>query len=155
MAHVRKTNWREDAALKNDLEKYVKQDLRREILDFVNRDYSEYAWSFSSLDRRMRYFGLHYTDRNMVEEIRLAVEKEVDGPGKLLGYRAMQKKLQEHDLKVPRDLVYAGDIDTASRKILWLKIWVSNSDPQLIGRRYLEHLYQSRVMMAHYMRIDN
>ena len=40
--------------------------------------------------------------------MREAVAKEIDGPGKLLGYRAMQKKLrQEHELNVPRDLVYA------------------------------------------------
>ena len=47
----------------------------------------------------------HYTDNNVtVEQIRDAVKKEVDGPGKLLGYRAMQKTLrQEHELKVPWD----------------------------------------------------
>ena len=57
----------------------------------------------------MRHFGVHYTDKCVtVEQVREAVVKEVDGPGKLLGYRAMQKKLrQEHDLKVSRDLVYA------------------------------------------------
>ena len=209
---MRNASWIEDEALKDDLEKYVKQDLRRnEILDFVRRDYSQYAWSLSSLDRRMRQFDVYYTDKCVtVEEVREAVVKEVDGPGKLLGYRAMQKKLrQEHNLKVPRDLVYAvmsdvdpdglearaignakkkkkgkfttkganwvhsldghdklmgyqnstfplaiyGCIDTASRKILWLKIWVSNSNPQLVGRWYLEHLYESRVLSS-YMRLD-
>lgn len=36
------------------------------------------------------------------------MEKEVDGPGKLLGYRAMHKKLRQvHGLNVPRDLVHA------------------------------------------------
>ena len=63
----------------------------------------------------MRYFDIHYTDNNVtVEQIRDAVKKEVDGPGKLLGYRAMQKKLrQEHELEVPRDLVYVvmQDVD--------------------------------------------
>ncbi len=111
MAYMRNTDWQEDMALKDDLEKYVKQDLRRkEVLDFLEQDYSQYAWSFSSLDR---HFGIHYTDKDVtMEEIRDAVKKEVDGPGKLLGYRAMQKKLrQEHDLKVPRDLVYAVIMD--------------------------------------------
>ena len=157
----------------------------------MKRDFSQCAWSLSSLDRRMRYFDIHYTDNNVaVEQIRDAVKKEVDGPGKLLGYRAMQKTLrQEHELKVPWDLVYVvmqdadpeglqarggvgnpkqkqkgkyttkgpnfvhsldghdklvgyqnstfplaiyGRIDTASRKILWLKIWVTNSDSQRI-----------------------
>ena len=139
------------------------------------------------------------------------VAKEIDGPGKLLGYKAMQKKLrQEHELNVPRDLVYAvmqevdlegletrggvgngrlkkkgkytttvpnfvhsldghdklmgyqnstfplaiyGSIDTARRKILWLKIWVSNSNPQQIGRWYLEYLYEKRVL-PWYLRLD-
>ena len=150
-----------------------------------------------------------------VEQIRDAVKKDVDGPGKLLGYRAMQKTLrQEHELKVPRDLVYVvmqdvdpeelqakggvgnpkqkqkgkyttkgpnfvhsldghdklvgyqnstfplaiyGRIDTASRKILWLKIWVTNSDPERIGYWYLEYLYETRILpwyLRTYLRID-
>ena len=37
-----------------------------------------------------------------------AVKKEISGPGKLLGYRAMHKKILEiQGLRVPRDLVYA------------------------------------------------
>ena len=37
-----------------------------------------------------------------------AVSGELHGPGKLLGYRAMHKKIrQEHGLNVPRDLVHA------------------------------------------------
>ena len=82
---------------------------RNEILDFLNRDYPQYAWSLSSLDRRMRYFNISYINNNVaVGQVREAVAKEIDGPGKLLGYRAMQKKLrQEHELNVPRDLVYA------------------------------------------------
>ena len=40
--------------------------------------------------------------------MRQAIAEEMDGPGKLLGYRAMQKKIrQEHELNVPRDLVHA------------------------------------------------
>ena len=36
---MRNASWIEDEALKDDLEKYVKQDLRiNEILDFVRRD---------------------------------------------------------------------------------------------------------------------
>ena len=46
--------------LKSDLKKYVKEDLRRtEILDFMKRDFSQYAWSLSSLDRHMRYFDIY------------------------------------------------------------------------------------------------
>ena len=37
-----------------------------------------------------------------------AVKKEISGPGKLLGYRTMHKKIREiQGLQVPRELVYA------------------------------------------------
>ena len=54
-------------------------------------------------------------------------------------------------------LAIYGRIDTASRKILWLKIWVTNSDPQLIGYWYLEYLYETRIRpwyLRTYLRID-
>ena len=116
--------------------------------------------------------------------MRNAVEDELRGPGKFLGYRAMHKKIrQQCHLRVPRDVVRAamydidpeglenwapqfkrkkqkghfitkgpnwvhsldghdklmaiyGCIDTATRKMLWLRIWVTNSDPNIIGRWY-------------------
>ena len=41
-------------------------------------------------------------------EIETAVRQEMDGPGKLLGYTALHKKLRQvHELNVPRDVVYA------------------------------------------------
>jgi hypothetical protein len=152
-------------------------------------------------------------DRNVtVDQVKDAVQKELNGPGQLLGYRAMQKKVrQEHNLNVPRDLVHAvmvdldpegleqrggvgikknkrgkgnfttkgpnwvhsldghdklmgyqnstfplavyGCIDSASRKLLWLRIWVSNSNPKVIGRWYLDYLYESRVMPS-ILRLD-
>jgi hypothetical protein len=39
-----------------------------------------------------------------------------------------------------------GCIDTATRRLLWLRIWVTNSDPKVIGRWYLEYPYETRVM---------
>ena len=40
--------------------------------------------------------------------MREAVANELEGPGKLLGYRAMQKKIRQvHDLNVPRDHMHA------------------------------------------------
>ena len=69
-----------------------------EILDFLRKDYPMYAWSLRSLARRM------HVEVNNVEA---AVEKEISGPGKLPGYRAMHEKIREiHGLNVPRDLVY-------------------------------------------------
>ena len=212
MAFMRNDDWENDKDLKDDLEKYVHQGLRRkEVLDFVERDYSQYAWSLRSLDRRMRHFDIYYTDKDVtVDQVINAVEKEVSGPGKLLGYRAMHQKLrQEHELNVPRDLVHAvmqevdpegleercvgtgkkkrkgtystkgtnwvhsldghdklmgyqnstyplavyGCLDSASRKILWLRIWVSNSDPNLIGYWYLQHIFETRKI-ASYLRLD-
>jgi hypothetical protein len=57
----------------------------------------------------MKHFDFYYTDKDVtVDQVINAVEKEVSGPGKLLGYRAMHQKLrQEHELNVPRDLVQA------------------------------------------------
>jgi hypothetical protein len=159
----------------------------------------------------MRHFDIYYTDKDVtVDQVIAAVEKEVSGPGKLLGYRAMHNKLrQEHELNVPRDLVHAvmqevdpegleercvgtgkkkrkgtystkgtnwvhsldghdklmgyqnstyplavyGCLDSASRKILWLRIWVSNSNPNLIGYWYLQHIFETRKI-ASYLRLD-
>ena len=79
-----------------------------EILDFMRKDYSMYAWSLRSLAHRMQYFGIQFTDYDVeVNDVEAAAEKEISGPGKLLGYRAMHKKIREiHGLNVPRDLVY-------------------------------------------------
>ena len=66
MAYLRNVDWKEDQSLRNDLENYVKENLRRnEILDFLNRDYPQYAWSLSSLDRRMRYFNISYINNSV------------------------------------------------------------------------------------------
>jgi hypothetical protein len=87
------TTWKNDAKLKNDLIKYVQQRLQRtEVLDFMARDYPCYKWSLRSLDRRLNYFEIRYIDGNVsVEDAREAVIQD-DGPGKLLGYRAMTQK---------------------------------------------------------------
>ena len=116
--------------------------------------------------------------------------EEMEGPGRLLGIRAMTRKLRVvHDIQVPRDVVNAamydldpdalqerqpctrdkrkrgqfvtrgvnwtwsldghnklmgfenwtfplgvyGCYDTASRKVMFLKVWTSNSSPLLVG----------------------
>ena len=90
--------WKNDKALEKDLNEYVEKNFKRkEILDFMNQRYPQYAWSLTSISRRMKFFGIKYVD---VEQ---AVRKELDGPGRLLGYRALHKKIREiHKLKVPR-----------------------------------------------------
>ena len=101
--------WDNDTALEDDLRKYVRENLKRaEILSFVRRDYSQNQWSLRSLDRRLRHFNIQYIDRNVdLEQVRAAVQEELDGPGKLLGYRPMHQKMRQvHHLNVPRHLVH-------------------------------------------------
>ena len=50
-------------------------------------------------------------------------------------------------------LAVYGAIDTASRKLLRLKVWVANSNPIIVGRRYLEYLYECRTMPS-ILRLD-
>ena len=110
-SRIRNNSWKDDENLEKTLDQYVKEGLRRhEILDFLSRDFPEYAWSLRTLDRRMQYFDLGYTDRNVtIDQIQTAVKNEMEGPGQLLGYRALHKKIRQvHDLKVPRDVVYAA-----------------------------------------------
>ena len=110
VARIRNDTWKEDLTLKEILNKYVKEGFRREeILDFMFRDFEGCAWSLRTLDRRLQYFEIHYTDIDTtVEQVEDAVKLKMEGPGKLLGYRAMQKKLRQvHGLRVPRDFVHA------------------------------------------------
>lgn len=46
-----------------------------------------------------------------------------------------------------------GCIDTCSRKLLLVKVWMTNNDPNVIGRFYLEHLFNTKVM-ASIIRVD-
>ena len=53
-ARIRNSDWQEDEGLKEAFTRYVKENLRRnEVLDFVSRDFSDYAWSVRTLDRRL------------------------------------------------------------------------------------------------------
>ena len=211
-SRIRNDSWKEDEDLEKILNQYVKEGLRREeILDFLSRDFPDYAWSIRTLDRRLQYFDIRYIDQNVtINQLQTAVKKEMEGPGKLLGYRALHKKIRQvYDLKVLRDLVHAvmydaypdvlqqrapqckkkkpkghfsspgpnfvhsldghdklmgyqnstfplavyGCIDTCSRKVLWAKAWMTNSDPNVIGRFYLEYLYKNRTIACK-LRLD-
>ena len=56
-----KSEWEEDNQLEQDLKTYVSQNLKRsEVLDFMQRDFPQYNWSLTTLDRRLRHFGIHY-----------------------------------------------------------------------------------------------
>ena len=41
-------------------------------------------------------------------------------------------------------LAVYGLQDVFSGRILFLKLWTSNSDPRLIGKWYLQHIYNSQ-----------
>ena len=75
----------------------------------MEKDFSQYTWSVRTLDRRLRYFDIFYNDKDIdIDQVKEAVAEELEGPGKLLGYRAMQKKIRQVDeLDVPQDLVHA------------------------------------------------
>ena len=68
-----------------------------------------YAWSPRSLTRRLQYFGIQFTDYSVdIDDVREAFEEEMNGPGSLVGYRALHQKIREvYGLSVPRSLVYA------------------------------------------------
>ena len=108
-AWIRNCDWEDDNDLKNDLANIVSLNLKRmEILDFVRKDYPMYAWSLRSLAHRMQYFGIQFTDNDVeVNDVEAAVGNDISVPGKLLGYRAMHKKIREiQGLNLARDLVY-------------------------------------------------
>ena len=212
MSYFRNSEWQEDNHLKEQLAVHVRQGIKRsEILDFIQRDFPQYAWSFRTLCRRLQHFGIKYTDTTITtDQVKEAVAKELQGPGKQLGYRAMQQKIrQQHQLNVPRDLVYAamtdldqeglqaravtkkkrrekgnyttrvtdwvhsldghcklmgyqrstfplavyGCLDSASRRLLWLRMWTDNCDPKHVARWYFDYLYETRVMASN-IRID-
>ena len=56
-----------------------------------------------------------------------------DGHDKLMGFTKSQFPLAIYGLQ-----------DVFSCKIVLLKIWMSNSSPDLIGKLYLQHLYETR-----------
>ena len=98
MSRIRNADWEDDESLAEELKKYVLANLRRsEVLDFVERDYPQYEWSLGTLSRRMNHFGIKYVDYSLtVAEVEEAVCEENDGPGQLLGYRALQKKFDNN-----------------------------------------------------------
>ena len=46
-----------------------------------------------------------------------------------------------------------GAIDTASIKLLWIKVWVTHRIPELVAQWYFEFIYVTRVM-PNFIRID-
>ena len=78
---------------------YVTKGLQRnEILSYMLRDFPQYSWSIRTLDRRMLYFNISYYDKNVsLNAVKEAVREELNGPGKLLGYRAMHFRIRQKE----------------------------------------------------------
>ncbi len=67
----------------------------------MQRDFNQYAWSERMVERRLQHFEILRIDQAVtVEQVRDAVRKELQGPGKLLGYRAMYQKIQQQCWKM-------------------------------------------------------
>ena len=101
--------WESEVELQGTLTKDVTKGLQRnEILGHMLRDFPQYSWSIRTLDRMMRYFNIFYRDKNVpLNAVKEAVKGKLNGPGKLLGYRAMHLKIrQKNGLNVTRDQVY-------------------------------------------------
>ena len=60
------------------------------------------------MSRRLLFFGIKYSVYDIdVEDVKWVCEKEIDEPGYLLGYRAMQNKSRQvHGVNIPRNMVY-------------------------------------------------
>ena len=95
LKRLRNNNWQEDVSLKEALNEFVRQGLHRnEILDYMARDFPNYAWSVRTLDRRLRYFEIYYTDIDVtVEQDEQVVWEELEGPGKCLDIKPCKKIL--------------------------------------------------------------
>ena len=93
---IRNSEWESDGELKRELSKYVTKGLQRnEILSYMLRDFPQYSWSIKTLDRRMRYFNIFYHSNVSFNAVKEAVKGDLNGPGKLLGYRAMHLKIRQ------------------------------------------------------------
>ena len=61
----------------------------------------------------------------------------LDSHDKLMGFR-----------NITFPITIYGCIDTFSRKVLWAKVWIGNTDPKLIAHFYIEHLFKTRIVAS-------
>ena len=205
-------DWENDQRLEHDLKLYVSQNFKRvEILDYMKQDFGDNIWSLRTLARRLQELGKTYINYEIsVDDVEEAVEKEFNGPGEVLRYRAMNEKLRtEYSIYVPRHLVHNvmcdvdpegiaarqlnkkikkhkqpftsegplwvasldghdklcgyqsstvplgvyGCLDTFSRKLLFLFLCFSNSEPEIIGKNFLKYMSKSKLL-PYFLRVD-
>ena len=109
MCRIRNSTWEDDLELKEQLQTYIKQGLQqREIVSFI----AEILLSMRGvLEACNRDCSILISTRLIQPCLRrrweLPFRKSLEGPGKLLGYRAMYHKIrQEHNLNAPRNLIH-------------------------------------------------
>ena len=73
------------------------------------------------------------------------------GPNYVHSFDGHDKLMEYKNSTFP--LAVYGCLDTASRKILWLRIWVTNYDPRVVGRWYLEQLMECKTI-SRMIRLD-
>ena len=94
---IRNKSCENDAKLMESLEDCVtKRWSRDDIVSVMKRTYPQYAWSISTLKRRLKHFGVQYIDKSVTDaQVGEAVAMEVINAGADLGFRAMTAKLRE------------------------------------------------------------
>lgn len=114
------SEWKQDDELCSTLQRLVMENYKRkEILCWLKRDFGQYCWSIRTLDRRLRFFEISYAKtQNLGGSLNLVikdiVQQELEGPGKLLGYRAMHTKIKViHMIPATRKAVYDAMKDLA------------------------------------------
>ena len=198
--------WIKDVALEQDLNDYVLRNLKIKKNFWL---YDTWLWTLvllehSNTGRMLRFFDINYIHYDTsLEMVQAAVQKEINEPSKLLGYRALDPKLKmQYEVQVPRRRVHEmlqnedskglefcrpsskkkerkrlfsrngplnavsldgheklygyqnwtfplgvyGCLDTYSRKVLFLSVCYSNSNPMIIGRKYLQFLHEVRTL---------
>jgi len=99
----------------------------------------------------MVYVAMVDLDYNSVKKRRPGISKKKEkghfvsaGPNWLFSLDGHDKLMGYQNDTFP--IAIYGCIDTASRKIVWLKAWDSNSRPALPGRWYFDYLFESRIL---------
>ena len=69
----------------------------------------------------------------------------------MLSIDGHDKHIDFQNLTIPVAIYSA--LGTFSRRILYSLVWESNSDPKIVGQRYIKYLQESERMSA-YIRID-
>ena len=94
---IRNDGWRDDENLQSTLTDYVnKRWSQKDIVLIMQRDFPQYAWSVTTLKRRLAHFEIKYIDATVTDEqLGEAVANELLNVGGDLGFRAMTCKIRE------------------------------------------------------------